>query len=311
MPTSGTTSFTMSRDQIIQAALRGLHVYGPTDTIPSADITYCAEALNIVCKALASKGTLIWTINEIVLPTVAGVASYPVGLTGGYLYSTTITNVGSGGTAGTYALTITGGGGTGATGTYTIAANGTLSSISITNGGGAFTSNPALSFPLGSIVNAAASSQIVGLTTNRPIRLESAFIRDGYGNDTDLAVTARYDYDQLGQKTSSGQPNQLFYDPQLTNGIVTLYNVPADNLSTIHLISKRQVQDFNLSTDNPDFPQEFYQALKWILMDEVALEYEASAMTLKIVQMKAAQYKEELVSFEEENASITFSPSQQ
>lgn len=311
MATSGTTIFTMSRDQIIQAALRGLHVYGPTDTIPSADITYCAEALNIVIKALASKGTLIWTINKLVVPTVAGVSAYPIGTTAGYLYSTTITNAGSLGAAGTYALTITGGGGTGATGTYTIAANGTLSTIAITNGGNSFTSNPVLSFPLGGISGATATSTIVGLTTNRPMRINNAFIRDSYGNDQELKITARYDYDQLGQKSSSGKPNQLFYDPQLNNGIITLYNVPSDNLSFVHLIIKRQIQDFNSSTDNPDFPQEFYQALKWILMDEVALEYEASPTTLKVVQMKSAQYKEELVSFEEEDASITFSPSQQ
>ena len=310
MATSGTTTFTVTRDDIINAALRGLHVYGPTDTIPAADITYCAQALNIVCKSLTTKGMLIWTINEVVLPTISGLATYPIGNTAGYLYSTTITNAGTGGTPGTYALTITGGGGTGATGTYTIAANGTLGSIAITNSGNSFTSNPALSFPLGSITSAAASSTIAGLTTNRPMKIIQSFIRDGQGNDQDLSIEARYDYNNLGDKTSSGQPNQLFYDPQLNNGLITLYNIPSDNLSSIHLVTKRQVQDFNLSTDNPDFPQEAYQSLKWLLMDEIALEYEASAQTLQIVAAKAKMYLTEMVDFEEENASVTFSPNQ-
>lgn len=309
MTTSGTTTFTVSRDTIINAALRGLHAFGPTDTIPAADITYCAEALNIMIKAWAAKGMLVWTVGEISVPTVAGVASYPIGTTAAYLYSATITNAGSGGTPGTYALTITGGGGSGATGTYTIGSSGSLTSITITAGGNSFTSAPALSFPLGSISNAAATANIVGLTTNRPMRIFSAFMRDANGNDQDIKVESRFDYNLLGQKTSSGTPNQLFYDPQLTNGIVTLYNVPADNLSTLHLIVQRQVQDFNLSTDNPDFPQEFYQALKWGLMDEIALEYEAKPMTLKIVAAKAQQYVNEMVSFDQEEASVTFSPS--
>lgn len=236
MATSGTNTFIVTRDDIINAALRGLHVYGPTDTVPPADITYCAQALNIICKSLTTKGALIWTVGETLVPTVANNASYQIGPS--------------------------------ATGT-------------------------------GAVV-----------TPYRPMRVLSAYLRDANGNDIDVKVESRFDYNLLGNKTTSGQPNQLFYDPQFPNGIVTLYNVPADALSTLHLIVQRQVQDFNLSTDNPDFPQEFYQPLKWLLMDEVALEYEATPLTLKLVAAKAQQYLNEVVAFEQEDVSITFSPNQ-
>jgi hypothetical protein len=307
LATSGTTIFTVSANSICLAALRGLHVYGPADTVPATDITYCMEALNIIVKAIAAKGTFIWTVNEIVLPLAANVASYPIGTTAAYLASATITNGGTGGTTGTYALTITGGGGTGATGTYTIA-GGTITSIAITAGGNSFTSSPALSFPLGSISGAVATANIVGLTTNRPMRLLSGFKRDSSGNDVDVQIVSRQDYNQNGQKSSLGVPNQMWYDPQLTNGILTLYDVPSDSLSSMHLTIQRQVQDFNASTDNPDFPQECYQMLKWSLMDEIGLEYEATKTTMQICAAKAMKFQEDMVSFEQEECSVFFQP---
>ena len=232
MATSGTYAFAVSRDDIIGAALRGLHVYGPTDTIPPADITYCAQALNMVVKALAAKGVLVWTMQELLVPMVANQGTYGVGPSGPDL-----------------------------------------------------------------------------ITPSRPMRILQAFMRDSFGNDQDIMITSRFDYNLLGQKTSPGSPNQMYYDPQFPNGIVTLYNVPTDATTTLHLVAQRQVQDFNLSTDNPDFPQECYQMLKWALMDEIALEYEASAMTIKIAATKAAQFINDMVSFEQEEASVTFSPS--
>ena len=72
--------------------------------------------------------------------------------------STTITNVGSGGTPGTYALGVAGGDGTAFAGTYTIGGGGTLSSIAITNYGYGYTVAPTLSFPSGSIAGGVAAT---------------------------------------------------------------------------------------------------------------------------------------------------------
>ena len=231
MATSGTTTFTVSANDLCMAALRGLHVYGATDVVPAADITYCMQALNIIIKSLAAKGILVWTYSELVVPMIANQATYTVGPTG------------------------------------------------------------------------------TGLVANRPMRVLSGFTRDPFGNDQDISVVSRFDYNLLGQKTSSGSPNQMWYDPQFPNGIVTLYNVPSDSLSTLHIVSQRQIMDFNATTDNPDFPQECYQMLKWSLMDEVALEYDANKTTIALVAAKAMKFQEEMVSFEQENASVTFSPS--
>jgi hypothetical protein len=241
---------------------------------------------------------------------VNGIAVYPIGTTAGYIGAPVITTVGSGGTPGTYALTFTGGGGgTGFTGNYTIGAGGYLTAINITNGGtSCINPAPAISFPLGGITGAAGTVSVIGLSTNRPLRIMNAFIRDQYGNDTDLTVESRNDYNLLGNKTSPGTPNQLYYDPQLNTGLVTVYDVPMDALSSIHIIRQRQINEFNLATDNPDFPAEFYQALKWGLADEIALGYKSSPAVIQLCAVKAKAYLDEQMDFAQEDVSIFFQP---
>jgi hypothetical protein len=229
MATSGTYNFTMTRDDIIGAALRLTGAFGDQDVIPASDITNCAQALNILAKELALNGLPLWCVQDIAVPTVLGQTSYNI----------------------------------------STASNTTL-----------------------------------------PLRILDAYIRDSTGNDTSLLITSRYDYDTLGQKSSQGVPNQLYYDPQLGAGSIIVYNVPADGTRVIHVVIQRQIQDFNLSTDNPDFPQEAFRLLKWCLADEIALEYQAPESVRREINSRAAIYKDKFFDFEQEQASIYFTPSE-
>ncbi len=229
MATSGTYSFTMSRDDIIGAALRLTGSFGEGDVIPPDDITNCAQALNILAKELALEGLPLWCVVDLAVPLVAGQASYNL-------------------------------------------------------------------------------SQISGV--NLPLRILDAYIRDSTGNDTTLIIVSRYDWDTLGQKFQPGVPNQCWYDPQLGAGSLTLYDVPADATQTVHVVIQRQIQDFNLSTDNPDFPQEAFRLLKWCLADEIALEYQATPDVRKEINVKAVGYKDKFFSSDQEQASIYFTPSE-
>lgn len=228
MATSGTYSFLMNRDSIISAALRTLEVVGAGDTVQPVDIANCAEALNIMVKAMVMDGLPLWCVQELTIPLVAGQSSYNVG--------------------------------------------------------------PVSLQP-------------------RPLRILQAFLRSPTNNDLELQVVSRYDYNTLGLKTQLSQPNQLYYDPQLLNGIITVYNIPQDSLSSIHIVIQRQIQDFNLSTDNPDFPQEAFQMLKWCLADELSSEYGSKVMKIQVVAAKAKTYREAFAAFGQEQVSSFFLPS--
>ena len=57
-------------------------------------------------------------------------------------------------------------------------------------------------------------------------------------------------------------------------------------------------------------PSEAFQALKWGLADELALEYATPQVNLGQVQQKAKMYIDELMNFEQEQVSVYFTPSQ-
>lgn len=146
--------------------------------------------------------------------------------------------------------------------------------------------------------------------TTRPLRCTYAFIRDSAGNDTTMSLVARDDYNTLGQKASSGTPNQAYFDPQLGAATLTVYNVPADGTHTMYVDIQRQVQDFNLLTDNPDFPQEAFHMLKWCLADEIALEYLTPADMRQDIKMKAGAAYEGFFADEREETSTYLTPSE-
>lgn len=146
------------------------------------------------------------------------------------------------------------------------------------------------------------------LVTDRPLRILDAFIRDSSNNDQTLQIVSKQEYNQLGDKTSQGVPNQIFYDAQLNNGVLYVYNVPSDATHTIHLIVQVPINDLLTSTDTFDITQEAYRAIKWVLADEVALEYGANNFIIQMVAQKAALYKMNLDNWSQEEVSTFFSP---
>lgn len=229
MARSGTYSFTMTRDDIIGAALRLVGAFGDGDPIPASDISNCAMALNIIAKEMALNGLPLWCVQEVLVPVTVGVATYNLS-------------------------TLTG-------------------------------------MPL-------------------PPRILDIYKVDSTGNSVSIMITSRYDWDTLGQKASQSVVNQAWYDPQIGAGTLTVYNVPGSAGDTLHVVYQRSIQDFNLATDNPDFPQEAYRMLKWALADEIALEYQATGDVRKEVNARAALYKEKFFDFEQEQTSIYFTPSE-
>lgn len=231
MATSGTYAFTVTRDDIINSALRLIKAQSERDVAVGARLNNCTQSLNIMVKAWVMKGLPLWAVQDLAVPMVAAQATYSIG--------------------------------------------------------------PSSS-------------------TQRPTRILDAYLRDASGNDVSLRITSRYDWDLLGSKSSPGIPNQIFYDPQLNNGVVTVYNVPTDTSHTMHLVLQRQFQDFNLAADTPDFPQEAYQALKWCLAAELYPELGdlANQQLFALVTQQARAYLDDLFASFQEYTSVLFTPSE-
>ena len=224
-----TATYTVTRDQIINASLRVLGVVGAGDNPSPSDYQNCAEALNLYIKQLQTKGLPLWKVEDLQVPMVAGQTTYTLG-------------------------------------------------------------------PTGNVV------------TDRPLRVVMAFIRSSTGNDTTLQVISRQEYMQQGYKPSQGVPNQCYYDTQLTNGVLYVYNTPIDSTYTIHLQVQLPISDITGPTSVPEFPNEWYNLLKFGLADQVAMEYGVSSSIRQELAMRSKMMLEEMLDWSQEEASTMFMP---
>ena len=132
MSTSGTTVFSVSRDDIIKRAYRLLGVIAAGQT-PSTDLVSDASfALNTLVKAWQADGMPLWAIRSYSIPLTASTATYNIGV--------------------------------------------------------------------GQTIN-----------TPKPLKLTQAFNHDLVSNvDIPMRILTRQEYNMLGNKTSSGNPIQIF-----------------------------------------------------------------------------------------------------
>lgn len=73
------TSFTVTRDQIIQSALRKLGVLEIGDVPGAETVANASLNLNLLIKQFATNGLKLWTINEGVMPLTANKTMYNLG----------------------------------------------------------------------------------------------------------------------------------------------------------------------------------------------------------------------------------------
>jgi hypothetical protein len=82
MTTTGTDTFTMTRDDLIKAVMRNMQALGGGESPITEDYTNITQAMNIVIKSLAKKGVALWVTQDLAIPMVAAKYSYTIGPSG-------------------------------------------------------------------------------------------------------------------------------------------------------------------------------------------------------------------------------------
>lgn len=149
------------------------------------------------------------------------------------------------------------------------------------------------------------------INTPKPLKIIHAYLRNTTSNvDTPMRIITKQEYWDLGNKTTTGLPIQLMYDPQNLYGDVYLFPTPdtvAQASYEVYIVYQRPFEDFDTSTDTPDFPQEWHLALKFSLAEQLAPEYGVSLEQYGFIAKKAKEYKTEALSFGTEEGSLFFS----
>jgi hypothetical protein len=149
------------------------------------------------------------------------------------------------------------------------------------------------------------SSYLIGPTATsdlvipRPTRITNVRVTEGT-QDIPIWILGRNEYFELTPKTAEGRPTQVYYDRQLTDGTLYVWPTPNDSSEVIKFTYERVIEDFDASADNPDFPPEWFLALKWMLAADIGPEYGVKLDRQMYIDSKAEVLKRQLLEFEVE-----------
>ena len=311
MARSGSTDFSLNRDSIIKGALRIVKGIGgkPISGAKAGqtEASQAGEALNMILKQWQAEGVGLWLNREISMPFAYRDGKYSLGTSGDHASETLyVTEVATAQTSGNNTLVLDSTAGAvdadaigielddGTMQWTTI--NGTPSSLTVT-----LTANLT--------DDVAVDNEVMFYTTKsgRPLEITEARLVNDAGTETGLTILNREEWMNISNKNTNGTPSQIYYDPQLDSGILYVWPRPNDVASYLKFTARVPIQDFDSSTDDPDWPQEVYRAAKWALANEIALEYEGvDAQKLLLVSHRAEKFFDKMLEFDTETGSIRF-----
>jgi len=227
MTTSGISSYSLSRDDIIKSALRKLSALAKGQVPDTEDYTNAALALNTLVARFKTKGMQLWTRKEYSFNPVLNTSSYSIG--------------------------------TGQT-----------------------------------------------LNTPYPLKLLQAFrVDSGSATKVPMEVESNFNFN-LMPSGNGGFPIKLVYQPQIDIGTIKLWPTPDANAvnSIITIVYQRPFDYFNASTDTPDFPEEWYDALIYGLAVSLAPEWGVPILDRQALAKEAKEHLDTAMDNGGEDSSI-------
>jgi len=155
-----------------------------------------------------------------------------------------------------------------------------------------------------------------GLNTVAPLRVTQAWYRNN-NRDTPINIVTRDSYNLMQAKSVTGTPTLFWYNPPggiaatEAVGTVTVYPTPdtyAAANDTVYFTGIKPFMDFDASTDVPDFPQYWYNAVKWGLADQLAYEYGVGLAERSMISKKALFHKQAALDGGAEEGSMFLLP---
>ena len=309
MAVSGSTDFSLNRDEVIDKSLELLGVKEATITPSAAEVTQAASWLNLMLKEwqVATQNSL-WVRKTGTLFLESNKVSYNLGTgvyaaTGTTYETTTDTAHIATDTVIGVALTPW----AAASGSIGILLDdGTIHWTTITGYVGDTSYTIAAGLP-----SAAASGNKVYVYTNvahRPQKIMEAVLRNSSNNDTPLEFISQSEYMEISDKGQSGTPSLLYLDMQL--GDAVLYPWPKQDSNDTQIIYKyiKHYDDMDASTDDLEFPVEWTMAIIYGLAMHLANVYAVDEEVYARIARTASLTFKRANNYDIEDTSIEFEP---
>lgn len=115
------------------------------------------------------------------------------------------------------------------------------------------------------------------LNIQAPLKITQAFSRDNISNtDIPMNIYTQYNYNLLSTKINQGYPVHLWYQPLNQAGTITIWPAPDQYTAAnrvIYFVYQRAFDQFDASTDTPDFPQVWLEPLIYSLAHRLGPEF--------------------------------------
>jgi hypothetical protein len=279
---------------IISRALKDIGALASGETPAPEEAQDAFDMLNDMIDQWSNEDMMIFYKTEIIYPITPGQTQYTIGPGGQVGASITGSIAGN-------VLTVTG------ITSGAVAVNQTLSGTGITPG----TTITQMLTGAGGNVNEVGTYQVnisqtvastaISLYYQRPLNIDSAFVRINTnsngtpivngGLDYPVAILNVEDYQMIGLKTLNGPwPKALYYQPTETLGNIFVWPNPAQG--EMHIFANTNFGRFVTMYDNVNLPQGYSMALRWCLAERLMPMYgKASQTQIAMVTAYAGQGK--------------------
>jgi hypothetical protein len=287
---SGSVDFSVSRDEIIKAALRKLGVLSRGNTASSEDISEGSEALNLIAKqwqgnADFAPGLKIWTRKRGFLFPILNENEYTLGPNGDPATSSySQTTISANEAIGQTTLSVTSTTGMTAADTIIIRCNdGSMHDSTITSVG----AGPTVVIPDALTVAANAGSTVYWYTSQLLMPLSIISLRRKMTSNAESGLTKMLidEYEDIGDKTLNATPTRYLYEMGKTDGLLKLDMGISDTTDVYPITFLRTVEDFDSASDTPDFPQVWFRPLVYQLAIDIAPERGKAAMIPELLSI--------------------------
>jgi len=312
MSTSGVTSLSATRNSIIRGTFRMLGFKKNGGVRPAQEVLDAENTLNIMLKSWQSMDIGLWLNREATLYTdYQSSQYYSLGTSGDHAtltpYSTAIATAASSGDS---SVTVD-------------------SDDNITDGDyiGIELDDKTMQW---TTVDGTPSSDVVALddvltddvavdnvvynyTTrlSRPMEIIEARCRQSGDTEIPINIVSRNDYMEMTDKDTTGKPNMVYYDPQLTAGRLYVWPISDDVENKIVMTVKYPIELFSAYNNDVELPDEWINALQSNLAKQLLPEYpgQVSAENIILIRSMAKESLEAVTIFDNDSTSYRFTPS--
>ena len=137
---------------------------------------------------------------------------------------------------------------------------------------------------------------------NRPMKIKNALVTNSIDdNDVPIWIVSRQEYIDLPNKDNTGQVNQIYYDPQVGTGVLSVWPVTDNVDKYLTIWVQRTLEDLDSASDDVDYPQEWYLPLALNLASLSCTKYGVPQIERSQINKMAMGYKILADSFDTED----------